>query len=307
MLYKQFHDLRLSQLMLGTVQLGMNYGIANRSGRPSYKEARDIIACAYEGGVNCLDTAASYGDSEEIIGRALAELGLTDKIIIITKVAPVPQEVIEAGKAEEFISRSVITSLKRLRLDVLPICLFHREENVECMAALLQLKERGLLRHAGVSVMATGATWDIIGSGQAEALQIPANLLDHSFVRQGICDLAARKGMAVFVRSIYLQGLLIMDEKDIPADLREEVLPVIRILRQLAGQAGLSLSEMALRYVLGLPGVTALLAGAEKVEQVRQNISMVAGGALPRNLMEAISNVVPNFPDRVIVPAMWHR
>ncbi|MDD2486122.1 MAG: aldo/keto reductase, partial [bacterium] len=78
-------------------------------------------------------------------------------------------------------------------------------------------------------------------------------------------------------------------------------------LRQLAGQAGLSLPEMALRYVLGLPGVTALLAGAEKVEQVRQNISMVAGGALPRDLMEAISNVVPDFSDRVIVPAMWHR
>ncbi len=305
MLYKQFHDLQLSQLMLGTVQLGMNYGIANKSGCPSYKEARDIIACAYEGGVNCFDTAASYGDSEEIIGRALAELGLTDKIIIITKVAPVSRAVIDAGKAGEFIEKSVITSLKRLRLDALSICLFHREENAECMAALLRLKERGLFRYAGVSVMTTEAAGDIIASDKAEALQIPINLLDHRFLNQGICDLAARKGMAVFVRSIYLQGLLTMKEEDIPVSVKEDVLPVIRRLRHLAGQTGLSLPEMALRYVLGLPGVTALLAGAEKAEQVRRNIGMVTKGALPTDLMEAISNVVPNLPDRVIVPAMW--
>jgi len=307
MLYKQWHNMHLSQLMLGTVQLGLDYGVANRSGRPSYEEARDIIACAYDGGVNCLDTAAAYGDSEEVIGRALADLGLSDKITVVTKVAWIPRESIDGGKAREFVERSIVTSLKRLRLETLPICLFHREEDAECMDALLELKERGLIRHAGVSVMTTGATRDIIVSDQAEALQIPANLLDHSFMRQGICNLAADKGVAVFVRSIYLQGLLTMEEEAIPADLKEEALPVIRALRSLAGQAGLTLPEMALRYVLGLPGVTALLAGAEKVEQVEQNISMVAKGPLPHDLMEAVAAAVPELPDRVIVPAMWHR
>ena len=72
--------------MLGTVQLGLPYGIANRTGQPSYEEARAILVCAFEGDVNCLDTAAIYGTSEEVIGRALAELGIADKVTIVSKV-----------------------------------------------------------------------------------------------------------------------------------------------------------------------------------------------------------------------------
>ena len=63
-----------SKMMLGTVQFGLNYGIANTAGKPSYETARDIIKAAYENGVNCLDTAAGYGDSEEVLGRALTEI-----------------------------------------------------------------------------------------------------------------------------------------------------------------------------------------------------------------------------------------
>src|SRR5690349_2612636 len=85
-----FAALELSQLMLGTVQFGMAYGIANKSGQPAYEEARDILAAAYEGGVNCLDTAASYGNSEATIGRALQELGLREQFAVVTKVPPVP-------------------------------------------------------------------------------------------------------------------------------------------------------------------------------------------------------------------------
>ncbi|NCC93899.1 MAG: hypothetical protein EOM10_11550, partial [Opitutae bacterium] len=81
-----FADYHLSRLMLGTVQFGLSYGIANRQGRPSYAVVRDILACAFEGGVNCLDTAAAYGESEELIGRALRELGLADRVIVVTKV-----------------------------------------------------------------------------------------------------------------------------------------------------------------------------------------------------------------------------
>ena len=69
-----FAEYQLSQLMLGTVQFGMQYGIANRQGRPSYETVREILAVAFEGGVNCLDTAAAYGESEELIGRFLKSL-----------------------------------------------------------------------------------------------------------------------------------------------------------------------------------------------------------------------------------------
>jgi aryl-alcohol dehydrogenase-like predicted oxidoreductase len=82
----QSEDLGLSRLMLGTVQFGLSYGIASRSGEPSYETARNILACAYDGGVNCLDTAPGYGISEEILGKAMAELGIADRVVVVSKV-----------------------------------------------------------------------------------------------------------------------------------------------------------------------------------------------------------------------------
>ena len=84
--------MKFSKMQLGTVQFGLDYGIANTSGKPSYETARDIIAVAWEGGINTLDTAAAYGDSEEVIGRVLAELNLQGEMQIISKVPPVGKQ-----------------------------------------------------------------------------------------------------------------------------------------------------------------------------------------------------------------------
>ena len=78
-----FAEYRLSQLMLGTAQFGVQYGIANTKGQPSYEDVRGILACAFEGGVNCLDTSVAYGASEELIGRALQELSLAERMIVV--------------------------------------------------------------------------------------------------------------------------------------------------------------------------------------------------------------------------------
>ena len=147
-----FSEYQLSRLMLGTAQFGMPYGIANITGRPSYETVRDILACAYEGGVNCLDTAASYGESEEIIGKALAELGIADRIIVITKVCHMKNQYLSRQGADNVVLKSVTRSLKRLRLDALPFCIFHNEYNFRYMDSLIKLKDKGLVRHVGVSV-----------------------------------------------------------------------------------------------------------------------------------------------------------
>ena len=117
----QLADLELSQLMLGTAQFGLNYGIANKSGQISYKTVSDILVCAYEGGVNCLDTAASYGMSEEVLGKSLAELGLTTKMIVVSKISPMVDEYLSSKVADKIVEESVTRSLKLLQLDVLPI------------------------------------------------------------------------------------------------------------------------------------------------------------------------------------------
>jgi aryl-alcohol dehydrogenase-like predicted oxidoreductase len=297
-------DLALSRFMLGTVQLGMNYGIANRTGQPSYEQARDILACAYQGGVTCFDTAAAYGTSEEILGRALAELGIADKVVVVTKIRRLEDAALSHRAAAEMIEASVASSLRALCLEALPICLFHREQDFRYADGLLRLKEKGLVRHMGASVMTPEAARDIMASDLAEAIQVPANVVDRRFVRQGTLEQAQRGGVGVFVRSVYLQGLLLMPEAEIPPHLRA-VIPRRRELEALARAAGMSLAELAVRYVLGLDGLTCALVGVESVEQMRQNLSLFARGPLEPALMQAIAELEPELPEAVVMPTRW--
>ncbi|MDO9542162.1 MAG: aldo/keto reductase, partial [Kiritimatiellia bacterium] len=145
-----FREYNLSQLMLGTVQFGMSYGIANKTGQPSYQTVLKILENAVAHGVNCLDTASAYGDSEEALGRALRELGIADKIVVVTKV-PAMNDNLQPKQADSFIEEAVKTSLKRLQLEVLPICLFHQERDAVYAESLLRMKKKGLVKHIGIS------------------------------------------------------------------------------------------------------------------------------------------------------------
>jgi len=94
-----------------------------------------IIAAAIEGGVNAFDTAAAYGTSEEVLGRAPHELGVTDRVVVVTKVRPLtPAEFADPGLAGLAIEQSVAES--RRRLDCLPVVLFHRETDAVHFDAL---------------------------------------------------------------------------------------------------------------------------------------------------------------------------
>ena len=300
-------DLGLSRLAVGTVQFGMSYGIANRSGQPSYREVCDILACAVDNGVTTLDTAAAYGDSESVLGRALREIGATERVTIVSKVLPVQrmEQAHTPENAARWIRSSVISSLERLGTDSLPVCLLHRTEDIPYMEAMLELKREGLVQHIGVSAGPPEEMVAILSAPGVEAVQVPLNLLDQRVPRSGNLGRATESGIAVFVRSIYLQGLLLMPEDEIAPDLRD-VVPFRRALQRIAGEGGLTMAELALRYGLSLPGVTSVLTGVETVEQMQANIDIVAQGPLPPTIMAEIDEAVPDLSETIILsPWLW--
>ena len=143
-----WNGISLSQMMLGTVQFGMPYGIANQTGQPDYRDVVSIIDAAVSGGVNCFDTAAAYGQSEEILGQALQELGIADNVTVVTKVRALTTEELASPRlAESAIRASIELSLQRLQLDCLPIVLFHRECDAEFLSVLANLRDQGKLRY----------------------------------------------------------------------------------------------------------------------------------------------------------------
>ena len=290
--------------MLGTCQFGVPYGIANQTGQPSYETARDIIAAAYEGGINCFDTASGYGTSEEVIGRILGELGLADKVTVVTKAARVIAERLSAKAAEKLITETALLSLKRLRLEVLPVYLFHTEEHFRHIKVLLKLKEKGLVRRIGVSVMTPDACLRIITSGLVEAVQVPTSVFDRRYIRAGVFSEAGKRGVAVFVRSVYLQGLIFLSDAETPPEL-SAVIPVRHRIQSIANEAGMGLAELAVRYVFSIPGATAVLVGVESLEQTRQNLALLSKGPLDAGVIKAINEAVPDLPVNILMPNKW--
>lgn len=299
-------DRPLSRLMVGTVQFGIPYGVANQTGQPSYRDVVEIVAAMIEGGVNCFDTAAAYGNSEDVLGRSLIELGVMDRVTVVTKVRALsPAELADPNLAAKAIEQSVSESRRRLQMDVLPMVLFHREADAPFYEQLEKLRDRGWLKRYGVSCdNRPGPAATFATSGHFSALQLPANILDHRHRQSGIFKTARERGVSVFIRSVYLQGLLLMPEEQIPQQLRD-VIPARCRLQDLAASSGMDLAELALRYMLSQDGVTSVIVGVETIRQAHENSALFARGPLPSDLLFAIEAVQSQLSEMVLTPNLW--
>ena len=276
-----------SKLMLGTVQFGMDYGIANTSGKPDVATVKQILFEAFENGVNALDTAPEYGDSEEVIGKTMAELKLSDKFKIVTKIPKIPADC----DPEKFIESSLKTSLKRLQTEVIAAALIHIEDDCRYLDVLKSMKQKGLICSAGVSLN-TLACKD--AAKEADCLQIPASLLDHRFDHR-----FGKAGQHCFVRGAYLQGMLLMPAEKI--FIRE-----VAERKEKLAAIGIPMAELALRYLFGKPGSNSILTGVETLEQLRENLRISKLPPLPPEVIDAVEKIVfPALEETYVSPWMW--
>ena len=276
-----------SKLILGTVQFGMNYGVANTHGQPSYDTVKMILKEAFDGGVNALDTAPEYGCSEEVIGKALYELGLTDRFKIITKIPQIP----ENTDVEKFIENSLLQSRERLKTEIISGALIHIEKDGIYLDILKKMKQKELIEQAGISLNTLAHKND---GADADILQIPCSILDHRF------DHCFNQGERhCFIRGAYLQGMLLMDENKIFV---REIIPVRRKLEAL----GIPLKELALRYLFAKAGNKSVLTGVETVEQLRENLQIAQMPPLADDILAEIDKIVfPTLEEICVSPWMW--
>jgi len=288
-------------LVLGTVQLGMAYGVANATGRPDEANARAIVAAALEGGVRDFDTAPGYGDAEAVLGRALAASGMSAEARVFSKVGG------EAADAAA-IERSVRDSLTRLGVSRLAGLLLHREDMLDQWdkglgAALADLSAGGLVERLGVSVYSPARALQALQVEGVGLVQLPANLLDDRFERAGVLDLARKRGILVHVRSVFLQGLFFL-----PPSTAEARAPgsgeLVRRVRALADRYGLSVHGLALGFVREACPNAGVLFGAETVAQVRENLDAWSAPLPARAVADARSEF-HGTPERIVNPTMW--
>jgi aryl-alcohol dehydrogenase-like predicted oxidoreductase len=294
--------MEFSNLMLGTAQFGVDYGIANTTGKPSQDQVDEIISFAWKNGVNCLDTASSYGESEMVIGNALENLRLAHQMKIVSKVAHFSDD-LSLAQVKEHIHKSIFGSLERLKVDYLDVCLFHHEKYFYAIELLNELKEQGVVKSIGLSF--TGTNFDdatkVLSSPLVDVVQVPGSLLDRRFENGGFA-LAREYSKPVFVRSVYLQGLLVQETA--PPRLAA-MQPALDAIGKLAREYDLSREALCVRYMLGVNGASSLLMGVETLEQLTENSALVGQGALPLEIHQHVAQNVPLLSANYLCPHLW--
>jgi aryl-alcohol dehydrogenase-like predicted oxidoreductase len=203
-----------SRFSIGTAQFGLAYGVANRTGLMNKQSAREILIRGWAAGIRVLDTAISYGDSE----RKLGEIGVEDWRVV-TKIPKIPENCSNVGS---WIRESILESLVRLRIRRLYGALLHHPEQLldhngpAIFDALLAAKRIGLVSKIGISVYDPSELADITARFEVDLVQAPFNVVDRRLHASGWLDRLNAAGIEVHVRSIFLQGLLLMNIADRP-------------------------------------------------------------------------------------------
>lgn len=286
----------MSRLVIGTAQWGMKYGIANKSGIPDENSCRAMLSLAKSSGVDLLDTARAYGTAEERLGRLI-----TPSWRIATKTDPSASTV--AG-----LEASLETSLRCLGRERVEWLFLHRPEQkrVGAGAGWRYLKSQLALERVGklgVSVVSASQAYEEL-EADLDGIQVPASLGDRRLKEGGFFDAARAAGIQVFVRSVFLQGALLLDPSDLPESLTSLRDP-LRAVRSWVRESGRPMVEVCLAYVRdAIPGV-GVVVGVESVQQLTQLLSAWNSPRLAPNDLDELETLLQVADERVLDPALW--
>lgn len=252
------------QLCLGTVQFGLSYGVTNQAGQVPEAEVRRILDLAAASGIDLLDTAQAYGMAETVLGRCWP----TDAPRRLISKLP-------AGAARQTWEASLIASLQRLQVSQLDGFLLHQSSDLlapdgDALLNWLEgLRGRGLVERIGVSIYEPSELEDL-PLDRLQLVQLPLSVYDQRLIRDGTIGKLQDLGIAVHVRSVFLQGLLLQLPHNWPNHLSPEFQQHHARWFEHLHQQGLSLLAGALGFARACEGVEAVLVGVVSGQELAQ-------------------------------------
>jgi aryl-alcohol dehydrogenase-like predicted oxidoreductase len=259
---------------IGTAQFGFRYGISNTFGQPGPEEVMRIIHAARAGGIEIIDTAHDYGDSETVIGRCLEKCSPFN---VVTKTLPIRKRYITGADVERVLAAFHL-SLDRLRQPAVYALLVHHagdllaQDGTRIMDALASLRTRGLVQKIGVSLYDQTELDAVLERFSVDIVQIPFSVLDQRLLASGALAKLKLAGVEVHARSIFLQGLLLMDPESLGSHFLAARSP-IRRLRDFALERGKTPLEAALNFVAGHEEIDCAIIGVSRHEELNQIIA----------------------------------
>jgi aryl-alcohol dehydrogenase-like predicted oxidoreductase len=291
-----------AKIGLGTVQFGMLYGLAQPQRVVAHDDIASVLTRAWQAGVDLIDTAAAYGDSESAIG-ALRPAAAA--FTIVTKTLPVRADHITQSDIDRVV-RGVRASASRLRVDAIDALLVHEARDLlvvggeALFAALQSLKRDGFVKRLGISVYEPAVLDELATRFPIELVQLPLNVFDQRFARDGQLVQLAARGIEIHVRSVFLQGLLLRKPGDVPAHLARATTPLARFHRR-AKEASLDPLAAALAFAVQQAGVSRAVVGVAGPDELEANL--VAYALARRGRMD-FADLAVDDPN-IIDPRLW--
>ena len=301
--------IKVSPYALGTLMF------ATRVGNPDPEDSIRIIRKGLDAGINLVDTADAYEDSEEIVGRALK--GRRDTVVLATKVGrPMGTDPNQQGASRRWIMTAVESSLRRLQTDHIDLYQIHRPDPdtdiEETLSALTDLVRSGKIRAFGTSTMPASNLVEAHWAAERHGLepfrteQPPYSILNRGIERE-VLPVAQQYGMGILAWGPLGQGMLtgrvrrgrqtdVIRSTFHAAFTDERRLDAVEQLVTLAQDAGLSMPHLAMAFAISHPGVTSALLGARTMDQLDDLLAGV-DTILSDDVLDRIDQIVPPGTD----------
>lgn len=281
----------------------MDYGIANKSGKPDFDAARSLIATALDLGIDSFDTATAYGDSESVLGRALKALRIKDgSTRIMSKVSASEMTSVASCVA------AVQQSLQRLQVGKLELLFAHSFASLSepvTAEALSEVKRQGLARATGVSVYTAQEALTALEQPQIDVVQMPLNALDQQAITASVIGAARRASKKLIFRSVFLQGLLVMPLEQVPQHMsfsRE----FLQSWHDLCKRLEVPPRVLALQCALSLADGMPLLIGCDSPGQLKENADALDyRSSHVDEALAATAKLSAQVPEQLRNPSLW--
>lgn len=290
--------LNTQRLALGTAQFGLNYGIANQAGQVLVCDAATILDCAAAAGLDTLDTAIAYGDSEERLGQ----IGV-NQWQIMSKLPQLPDR---SQDVSAWVRSSVMGSLERLKVSCLGGLLLHHPADLlgsqgdALYAAMAELKSIGVVKKIGISIYQPDELDTLLGRMSFDVVQAPFNILDRRLIDSGWLSRLYALGVELHVRSVFMQGLLLMQGSQRP-DKFQRWQPLWDEWEHWLSVHQLTPLEACLRYALSFNEIRRVIVGVDTIGQLKEIMTDASGNLPPVPVGLRSTDVA------LLNPSNWHQ
>lgn len=294
------------KLCLGTVQFGMDYGIQGQK-RPSETLVDEMLAYAFNHGINCLDTASLYGNAEEVIGNFIKKYRKKfDKIQMISKMPSHSLEVVSDKVWSDTMLYHAEHSITTLGIDKLYAYLFHHAGYIfeeKAVEALASVTTKGLAEKIGVSVYSPEEAMKALEYQEIKVIQIPYNVFDQRLDQCGFFQKAKKAGVEIYARSTLLQGMVMMNPDMLPKKMSFAA-DYLRRFLNICSEYNIPPLQAAVGYVSASPYIDYMVFGADNKKQLAEYIS-IWDLRMPEEMVYDLKSAFETVEEKLVNPVFW--